>query len=651
MSVTSSSCIEELRATGQLPSPTGVGLAILRLTQKDEVSIGELSRVLESDPAMAGRILKYANSAHIGSRRPAVAVKDAVVRLGLRTVRQLALGFSVLSNCRIGPCKAFDYDDFWARSLARALAAKAISSRDRIVPPEEAFSCGLLSQIGRLALASAHPEKYAAILNRCREDSGENLCVLERSAFAIDHNGLSAALFLDWGLPEEFAEAVRCSENLGAEELKEGSRAHALAQGLGVAELCADVCVAEEAASIRVVPKFLSVSEAIGLNVGPLSTLYEDVIADWKEWARIFDITAQEIPPALAWGEVKQAAGERTQPPAEAGTQPLTEAPALSRVDPRGLRILAVDDSPLDLRLLTRLLTAAGHEVATAGNGQEALRKALELTPQLVLTDWVMPEMDGLELCRSLRRAETALQIYVIILTGREDEEHLVEAFEAGADDYVVKPFSPRTLKARLRAAQRILKLQKEVDQDKEEIRRYAAELSVANRKLQQAALTDLLTTLPNRRYAMDRLDQEWATAKRYGRELACMILDIDHFKRVNDTYGHDVGDMVLQKTAARLRDLIRKGDVLCRFGGEEFLLICGDTDLEGAKELAQRLCVGVSASQLETAGFKDTVQLSIGVAVYSDEMASHQEFLRAADQALYAAKRAGRNRVCVAQA
>jgi diguanylate cyclase (GGDEF)-like protein len=622
-----------------------VALAILRLTQSENASMQELSKVLESDPALAGRVLKFANSVRFGSRRPAVAVRDAVVRLGMRMVRQLALGFSVLSNSRTGPCRAFNYEDFWARSLARALAAKAISARGRKIPHDEAFSCGLLGQVGRLALASVHPEAYAEILAKSAGSSPEEICSQERVAFAIDHNELTAALLLDWGIPEEFVEGVRHYEIPEEGDLVEGSRASALGHSLRVAEQWAAVCVADEASRQQIIPTVLALGRELGIDPEPVAILYDEILAEWKEWGQILEVKTAELP---SFSELEQLSQEGGDDGETEGAP--AAAPAVAARNPDGLRILAVDDSTLDLRLLTKLLVGAGHEVATASNGTEALRLAIENPPQLIVTDWVMPELDGLALCKALRSAEIAQQMYIILLTGREDEENVVEAFEAGADDYVVKPFSPRTLKARIRAAQRILRLQEEVDADKEEIRRYAAELSIANRKLKQAALTDILTDLPNRRHAMDRLEQEWASARRHGRPLTCMVLDIDHFKQVNDTCGHDVGDRVLQETAGVLRSLVRKEDVLCRFGGEEFLLILAGTELEGAAALARRLCAGVAGHEIAAPGFKGAVRVSIGVAILTGEMASPQEFLKAADNALYAAKRGGRNRVCVAQ-
>jgi len=631
--------IDELKATGQLPSPTGVAMAILRLTQSDKASARDIAEVLESDPALAGRILKHANSASVGASRPAVAVADAVVRLGLRTVRQLALGFSLVSKHQSGPCRGFDYQDFWSRSLAAALGVQALSRQKEVMPPAEAFTVGLLSQIGRLGLASVHPDSYSRILEQCKDNSRDRLIRLEREQFAIDHNELSAALLQDWGLPALCVDAVRYYEVPEEGDLQEGSRPHRLTRLLHVATHLAGVCVADDDERDVLATELVARGQAIGIDSEALATLCDEVVRDWREWGEILHAPTREVPFLKEMLERARQAGHAD----ESEQAPSSEAKAIS------LRILAVDDSELDLKLLTKYLTSAGHKVVTASDGREGLRMALETDPGMIITDWIMPEMEGPEFCRALRRSEKGRQIYVIMLTGCEDEGHLVEAFEAGADDFIVKPYNPKALMARIRAAQRIITLQKEVDRDKEQIRRYVAALGVANRKLEQAALTDELTGLPNRRYALDRLGQEWAAATRSGRALTCLSIDIDHFKNVNDTCGHDTGDAVLRETAAALKRAMRKSDVVCRFGGEEFVAICPETHLRDATQLAERLRTTVEANIVSAGTFDGGVQVSVGVAERDATMPNPDALLKAADQALYAAKQAGRNRVCQA--
>ncbi|HKI37964.1 MAG TPA: diguanylate cyclase [Gemmataceae bacterium] len=634
---------DELKAGNQLPSPTGVALAILRLAESETTSAQEIARVLQTDPALSGRVLKIANSAYSGRSRPATSVREAVTHLGVRTVRNVALGFSLVSQCGRGACRGFDYGGFWSRSLAMAVAAQSVAHHSGHVAPAEAFTCGLLGQVGRLALASIYPDEYTEVLERAGPDNPRELCRLERERFATDHNELTGAMLRDWGLPESCVEAARHHENCAESGLPEGHRILGLARLLSVASEMAAVCVAgDEGRAPRVLGLFAA-SEEVGIAADELIELCDHVVAEWQDWGRILQVETQEVPPFA------ELAGRAR----EASDAPAVEAVPVVVIGEAGgpLSIVVADDNPVELLLLSDYLRTAGHNVHPARDGAEALRLVLEVNPQMVITDWVMPEMDGAALVKALRQTKMGRQFYVIMLTGSQGEDAQVEAFAAGADDYMVKPFSPKLLAARLRACARLVRLQEETRRDKEELRRCMAELGVANRKLQQAALTDALTGLYNRRYALERLEQEWAGVTRSGQPLACMVLDIDHFKRVNDSHGHDVGDRVLEATAKVLRRALRQSDVVCRLGGEEFIVIGSGMDRNSARVCAERLRSQAEGQVIEVAGAALRVTLSIGVAVRTADTASPTELLKAADQAMYAAKQGGRNRVFVAAA
>jgi two-component system cell cycle response regulator len=262
-----------------------------------------------------------------------------------------------------------------------------------------------------------------------------------------------------------------------------------------------------------------------------------------------------------------------------------------------------------------------------------------------VLTDWTMPEMDGVELCKALRSTREGRTIYVLLLTGRGEYQRIVEAFDAGADDYVNKPFNAEVLLARVRAGQRMIELREQVEADRRDRARQLARMAVLNRKLKTAAMTDILTRLPNRRYAMGRLDQEVATALRSSQPLCAILIDIDHFKSVNDRYGHDVGDRVLQETAEVLKGSIRRGDIAARLGGEEFLVICPGSDMAGAIQVAQRIRDAVSQHPfVDLAG---NLTVSLGVAELSGGCTTVDTLLKHADRRVYLAKARGRDQVC----
>lgn len=312
-------------------------------------------------------------------------------------------------------------------------------------------------------------------------------------------------------------------------------------------------------------------------------------------------------------------------------------------------RVLIVDDQPADLSLLGKHLELAGYEVLTASNGLEALKILHAEGPQLIITDWMMPQMDGIEFCQAVRSSELVGIVYIIILTAHSDKERLVEAFRAGADDFLSKPFHREELSARLKAGKRIVRLESELAVERRVLHKTNAELAILNGQLDRLATTDELTGLSNRRTAVQRLDELWEAAARYQQPLACILLDIDHFKRFNDTHGHDVGDAVLRHVASVLRRNTRGSDLICRIGGEEFLVLCPSTTAAEASVGAERLRRTVESSALNCNGIELSVTLSAGVSERDTTMIDSDQLLKSADNALYAAKQAGRNQVAVA--
>ncbi len=285
--------LHELKVAGELPSPTGVALALLELTQQDDVSVKAIARVIQTDPVLTGRLLKFANSAFVGLRRTVVSIQDAVVLLGVHVVRQLTLGLSVLSNSRQGPCQGFDYLSFWSRSLATALASQALCEEGRVFPPEEAFTCGLLSQVGCIAMASLYPESYGALQRRAA--SGIELARLERSVLSVDHTELTGALLADWGLPRVYLDAVleheRVIEN---NDLPNSSRERALAKILHLAAHIARTCVASDPERAVLLPQLIAFAQQHGLVEPDVGELFDAVARDWVEWGKLLEVPAKQ---------------------------------------------------------------------------------------------------------------------------------------------------------------------------------------------------------------------------------------------------------------------------------------------------------------------------------------------------------------------
>jgi diguanylate cyclase (GGDEF)-like protein len=627
---------DELKATGKLPSPAGVALAVIELCRREGVGIDEIAHAVCADPALSGRVIKFANSAASGPRRPVVSVNDAIRMVGISTVRQLVLGFSLLGQYRSGACTAFDYGRFWSRALATGIAANAACLRVRSAAPEEAFTCGLLAGVGTLALVTIYPKEMAELLTAHPHKPPAETAALERERFATDHNELGAALLEDWHLPRLFVAAIFHHERPEQARVPEGSREFVVGQVLHLAALVADYCVTREDDRKHMVPELILAAAKIGLDQSALAKLNDEVAVQWQEWGKILEVKTQDLP------SFEQVLAEKpAPPPLEAGPIPAAQEP---------LTILAVDDDRSVLMVLEHLLRGLGHHVHTAQDGKTALARAVSVRPQIIVSDWIMPGIDGVSLCRALRDTEEGQQMYFIILSALEQDDQLVEAFESGVDDYLTKPFTPRVLAARLRAGQRVIRLQEEARRDSENMRRFAAELAVANRRLQQAALTDPLTGLPNRRYGMERLEQEWAAGSRSQRPMSCLVIDLDRFKEVNDSYGHDIGDLVLRQAAATLRKEARAEDVICRMGGEEFLVIAPDTNLAAAIHLAERLRAAVSRTRFTSGPVSHVGTVSIGVAQREAAMVRVDELIKVADDGLYEAKRAGRDRVVTPQ-
>ena len=624
---------EQLKATGVLPSPKGAAMAIIRLTRRDDVPLGDLAHAVKGDPAFVGRLIKAANSVQIGTRRPVASVNDALVVLGIPTVRALALGFSLLSENRSGRCQNFDYSRFWSHSLVCAITLQALVMRTRLAPPEECFSVGLLSHIGELALATLFPEEYSRLLADGKGLSLEGWLARERDAFAMTHAELSAAMLMDWGLPKAFIEPVYNHEQIEKAGIVEGSRPYGLTWALALAQRIADMCLAPELDRRSMMPSLLRFGSYLSIEADGLTSLCNKVAQEWLEWGALMGVEAEALVPFEELSAVP-------------GIQPMFGDKADSGATGEPMRILIVDDDVTFRAMLKVLLTNYGHEVYEAVDGQQAFEMAVDLRPQVMVVDWMMPGMDGIELTLALRQTKVGRRIYIMLLTGLDDDRHLIRAFDAGIDDYLTKPLRPKVLAARLSAGFRVVRLQDEIERDREEIRRFAAELAVSNRRLQEAALTDPLTGFPNRRYVMERLEQEWAASQRSKRPLACMVVDLDAFKPINDRYGHDIGDIVLKQAAQALKRGLRTPDVVARLGGDEFLVVCPDTSLAAAMACAERVRHSVESMVISAGDLKLASTVSIGVSVRDENMESADALIKCADQGLYLAKEKGRNRI-----
>jgi two-component system, cell cycle response regulator len=301
------------------------------------------------------------------------------------------------------------------------------------------------------------------------------------------------------------------------------------------------------------------------------------------------------------------------------------------------MRILVADDEAVSRRMVQALLVKWGYEVVTAEDGDaawEILRAPL--APRMALMDWIMPGRHGVDVCRALRRQRQEPYTYIVLLTAKDAKESVVEGLESGADDYLTKPFHPQELKARIRVGLRVLDLEDNLVQAREAMRFKATH--------------DNLTGMWNRCAILDALNREIWRSRREGNPLGVLMLDLDHFKSVNDTYGHLAGDCVLREVARRMQKDIRPYDAIGRYGGEEFLILlpgCGSLE---TREKAERLRSAIIGEPVETSEGALKITVSVGgVTTLDRPHDSANQILQLVDEALYRAKKEGRNRTVMA--
>lgn len=304
----------------------------------------------------------------------------------------------------------------------------------------------------------------------------------------------------------------------------------------------------------------------------------------------------------------------------------------------KDFRVLIVDDDPSTNKLLQKMLIRVGHKTISAKNGFEALKLFKKQFCPIILADWIMPRMDGLELCKNIREMKDIGYVFFILLTAKDRKEDIIAGFEAGVDDFLIKPIEPSELLARLKSGIRILSLEQS--------------LTKANDEIKQLSITDFLTGCYNRGYLKERSSFEIKRAARYKRSVSVIMCDIDYFKKINDSHGHLAGDRVLEVFSSCLKSSIRTYiDWIVRYGGEEFLVILPETNIEGAIHTAERLRNIVSKKPIKIAD-KKTVKITAsfgvsGIEAFDDlKDIKLESIINQADEYLYMAKNRGRNRV-----
>lgn len=481
---------QRLKSSNRLPSPPGVALKILELARSDDTSLEDLARTISSDPALAGRMLKFVNSPSAGFGRQIATLDEAVNQIGLRGVQLMALSFSLVSAARVEVSPSFNFDLFWSRSLACAVAAKTFATNAGRIDPNEAFIIGLLYHIGQMAAACAVPELYEPVLVEAVARP-QSLLAIEKEKLGANHIEAGVDLLKDWKLPDSIWQTIAATLDPKAPATANGRVT--TCRVLHIADVTAALfCDSREERSGKVEEILQLVNEHFEIDEAAWTELYEQIGRDWKAYGQLLSV--------------------------KAGT----------------------DKTFRDLQ-------------------EEAREKIAALSAATVMEN--------------------------IGIKGQ-------------------------------------------------------------NQQLQQQVRTDALTGVSNRAAFDERLAGELERARRTNCPVALCLLDIDHFKKFNDTYGHQVGDLVLQSVAKTLDETVRKMDLVARYGGEEFAVIAPECNLAKAGSLAERLREAVEEMELEASGQKLKVTTSIGVAFaqWPGYERTEAELIKAADAKLYEAKRGGRN-------
>lgn len=604
-----------------LPSPNSVALQLMRLVERHDVGVFEVCRVAKGDPVLVGKAVQLANSPLYAGLRPTAAIEDAVMRIGVSALARLSVGLSLVHSlgARLG---GLELEPFWRRSLARGLLLQLLARRRHLLPVSEAFSLGLLADIGQLGMLSALGAQALGDAAGGDDALEHDTLAWQRQRWGFDHIEVSAALLQTWNFPQRLVRALLPARSAPDAQAAELSTMVEVARGLAAA--------LDARHTLRELPGLCAAALRLGLDESMLSDMLEQVRGDFAALAEILQV---EVSQQQAQQEFRQLRERLDTAPGEHHAQPAT--------------VLLAGPLPAARADVQQALRDEGLNVLVEADLGAGFERARSCPPDAVVldADHLSARVD--EVCRLWREHEGG-QLYLLLLGDSLGGDALVQALRAGANDALSGATAAAVLAAKLKPAVRMVRLVNALERERAQARGRQRELAALNARLREAAYSDELTGLPNRRALDEFLARAWEDALAHGRPLSCVLLDLDHFKAVNDTHGHETGDRVLRAVAQVLQRHCRGDDLLARWGGEELVLVCPEVEPAAAAALAERMRAAVQ--HLEE-GLPE-VTLSGGVAqacgAHADAVGA---MMRAADRALLQAKREGRNRIVVAAA
>ncbi len=596
-----------------LPSPNAVALELMRLVERRDVGVFEVCRVAKGDPVLVGKAVRLANSALYAGLRPTAALEDAVMRIGVAALARLAVGLSLVHThgARMGD---FELEPYWRRSLARALVLQQLARRRHVLPVSEAFSLGLLAEIGQLGMLAALGAQALG-----QAEAGEDVLGWQRSRWGFDQSEASAALLHTWNFPQRLWLAL-----LPLAQVRDGQ-----AELTAMVEVARGLaCALDEHRRVEDLPELWMAALRLGLDEALLLGLVDQVRGDFADLSGVLDMRVSQQHAQEEFQRLRTCLGaavpdDAAQPASVllAGALPCGRADLRDALREEGFNVLSEPD---------------------LGAGFERARSCL---PEAVVLDADHLPMEAVELCRQLREHESA-RLYLLLLGDSLDADGLLQALRAGANDVLPSGAPAAMVAAKLHPGVRVVRMIGALERERALAHGRQRELAALNARLREAAYSDELTGLPNRRALDEFLARAWENAVSQGTTLSCVLLDLDHFKLINDPHGHEIGDVVLRAVARTLQRHSRSDDLLARWGGEELVLACPGVSPQVAAGLAERMRAAVQGMQEQL----PAVTLSAGVAqASSGDPDAVAGMLRAADAALLQAKREGRNRIVVA--
>ncbi|WP_216360829.1 HDOD domain-containing protein, partial [Acidithiobacillus marinus] len=487
---------------GRCPSPSRSTLALMELLQNENAGLDEAGKLIRLDPILTAKIIKLANSPFYRPIRPIIDLDEALMRIGLQVVVRMALGLTLISSAHAS-IPGFDWHAYWSKSLLRAIAMQALAKTIGNWPAGEVFTFGLLSEIGSLMMVCSEPEKSAAFNASALSYSQQYS--LDKEFFGFSRHALTATLMRQWHFPETMILAIEnhpttVQKNIERLDNQDTDRLEILADILETGRSISEWAITSSDRSLEHLQEKI---RSWWINTPSLSTMLDQILTEWAEVADIFELS-QNIPGQEKLESVRNALLNLR----------------IHHDSPNHNTLLLVDDQASDRALLQRTLEPAGYHTLQASSADEAFTLIYKNAPRIILLDWVMPEINGLDLCRRLRR-EFGHRLYIVILTAHYNQSYAVEALEAGANDYLSKPIDRNTLLAKLAVAQQIVAFIATLESNCEQ-------LIHQNNSLQSMAMKDALTGLANRRGADEFLQQYWPNTFHHQNILSCIMIDID---------------------------------------------------------------------------------------------------------------------------